>query len=250
LSEELVEELSKAHGSELAHAVAVIGLGGTGKTQLVLRYLQKHQEEHDTVLWLEFQSVETARSSYERCCRALGLKVEATSSDVPLHDVPPVQAVLSWLRTRNEDKRWLAVVDNADDLSWVSSVVLKGKAGTVVVTSQDARASRLLGGQMTTVKVDAMESEEAVCVLEEHFKNMGHQDQVDECRELIVDITESLDRLALAMDLARARIRANTEEGNYLKAALCQYLSDYRHNRFRLLQDEQFTSVAPYKKTT
>jgi hypothetical protein len=41
------------------------------------------------------------------------------------HDVPPVQAVLSWLRTRNEEKRWLAVVDNADDLSWVSSVVPK-----------------------------------------------------------------------------------------------------------------------------
>jgi hypothetical protein len=101
---------------------------------------------------------------------------------------------------------------------------------------------------MTIVKVDAMESEEAFCIPEEHFKNVGHQDQVDECRKLIVEITESLDRLALAMDLAGARIRANTEEGNYPKAALCQYLSDYRHNRLRLLQDEQFASVAPYKK--
>ena len=50
-----------------------------------------------------------------------------------------MQAVLSWLRGRGEDKRWLAVVDNADDLTWdLSGIVPKGKAGTVIVTSQDA----------------------------------------------------------------------------------------------------------------
>lgn len=37
LSQELEEKLSRAHGGELAHAVAATGLGGTGKTQLVLR---------------------------------------------------------------------------------------------------------------------------------------------------------------------------------------------------------------------
>jgi Ni2+-binding GTPase involved in maturation of urease and hydrogenase len=78
LSQELVEKLSKAQGAELVHAVAVIGLGGTGKTQLVLRYIQRHQEQYDTVLWLDVQSVETVRSSFERYCRALGLTVEAT----------------------------------------------------------------------------------------------------------------------------------------------------------------------------
>ena len=47
-----------------------------------------------------------------------------------------MQALLSWLRGRDEDKRWLAVVDNADGLSWeVSGVVPKVKAGTVIVTS-------------------------------------------------------------------------------------------------------------------
>jgi GTPase SAR1 family protein len=105
LSQELEGKLSKAHRGELAHAVAVIGLGGAGKTQLVLRYLQKHQEEYDTVLWLDVRSEETARSSYERCCRALDLKVEASLGDGPLQDVPPVQAVLSLLRARGEEKR-------------------------------------------------------------------------------------------------------------------------------------------------
>jgi hypothetical protein len=51
------------------------------------------------------------------------------------------------------------------------------------------------------------------------------------------------------MDLAGARISANVENGNDLKSALRQYLADYRQNRDRLLRDEQFASVGPYKKT-
>lgn len=250
LSQELEEKLSETHGGELAHAVAVVGLGGTGKTQLVLRYLQKHQEEYDTVLWLDVRSVETARSSFERCCRALSLKVEASLGDGPLQDVPPVQAVLSLLRARGEGKRWLVVLDNADDLSWdVSSIVPQGEAGTVIVTSQDAGAARLLGGHVTKVDVDAMEPEEAVCVMSEHFEDLVYQDEDDECRELIEEITKLLDRLALALDLAGARIKAHVQPGTNLRAALQQYVSDYRHNQNDLLRDGEYARAAPYKKT-
>jgi hypothetical protein len=249
LSQELEEKLSKTHGGELTHAVAVVGLGGTGKTQLVLRYLQKHQEEYDTVLWLDVRSVETARSSFERCCRALSLKVEASLGDGPLQDVPPVQAVLSLLRARSEDKRWLVVLDNADDPSWVSSIVPQGEAGTVIITSQDAGAARLLGGHVTKVDVDAMEPEEAVCVMSEHFEDLVYQDEDDECRELIEEITKLIDRLALALDLAGARIKAHVQPGTNLRAALQQYVSDYRHNQNDLLRDGEYARAAPYKKT-
>jgi GTPase SAR1 family protein len=114
----------------------VTGLGGTGKTQLVLRYIEEHEDEYDSVLWIDVRSEETARASYERCCRELRLPVEAAPGGRLLQDIPSVQVMLSWLRDRSEDKRWLAVLDNADDLSWdVSGIVPKGKAGTVIVTS-------------------------------------------------------------------------------------------------------------------
>jgi hypothetical protein len=38
----------------------------------------------------------------------------------------------------------------------------RGKAGIVIVTSQDAQALRLLGGRTPMVRVDAIEPEEAV----------------------------------------------------------------------------------------
>ena len=114
----------------------MVGLGGTGKTQLVLRYIEEHEEEYNSVLWIDVRSKGTTRSSYERCCRELGLPVEAALSGGLLQDEPSVQVTLSWLRGRGEDKRWLVVLDNADDLSWdVSAIVPKGKAGTVIVTS-------------------------------------------------------------------------------------------------------------------
>jgi hypothetical protein len=109
------------------------------------------------------------------------------------------------LAGRDEDKRWLAVVDNADDLSWdVSSVRPKGKAGSVIVTSQDAQAARLLGGRTPTVKVDAMEPEEAVRLVLNYFDVSVRPESG--CRILVKEITECLDRLALAIDLAGARV--------------------------------------------
>jgi Ni2+-binding GTPase involved in maturation of urease and hydrogenase len=118
LSQELKEKLGKTHGTGLAHAAAVIGLGGTGKTQLVLHYIEEHEAEYDTVLWIDVRTEETARSSYERCRRVLDLPVEAPPHDGSLlQDTPCVQAVMTWLRAQPHDKKWLTILDNADDVS-------------------------------------------------------------------------------------------------------------------------------------
>ena len=226
----------------------MVGLGGTGKTQLVLRYIEEHEEEYNSVLWIDVRSKGTTRSSYERCCRELGLPVEAALSGGLLQDEPSVQVTLSWLHGRGEDKRWLVVLDNADDLSWdVSAIVPKGKAGTVIVTSQDAQASRLLGGRTPTVKVDAMEPQEAVRLVSNYFDEPLWPR--DDCLALVEEITECLDRLALAMDLAGARVQVDVENGDDLATALRQYLTDYKRRQDELLQDEEFARTSTYKKT-
>jgi tetratricopeptide (TPR) repeat protein len=248
LSKELEEKLTKTHGTELAHAVAVTGLGGTGKTQLVLHYVEKHKAEYDTVLWIDVRTKETARSSYERCCRELGLQVETATDDRPLQDVPYVQAVLAWLRAQSDEKKWLTILDNADEVSWESSIVPKGKAGTVIVTSQDAYAARqLLGGRSPTVKVDAMTSEEAVSLVTNHFDEPVCSGTAT--WSLVEEITGFLDRLALPLDLAGARISVDVDNWGDLDAALRQYLSDYRQNQDRLLQDAEFAATGSYSKT-
>ena len=134
------------------------------------------------------------------------------------------------------------------DLSWdVGSIVPSGKAGTVLVTSQDGRASRVLGGRMPTIKVDAMQPEEAVCLMTNHFDEPVARG--DEYWDLVVRITECLDRLALLLDLAGARISIDAENWGNLKAALKEYLADYLHNQERLLHDTEYADATQYKKT-
>jgi tetratricopeptide (TPR) repeat protein len=141
------------------------------------------------------------------------------------------------------------VIDNADDLPWdvVRSIVPRGKAGTVLVTSQDGQASRLSGGPMSTVKVDAMHPEEAVRLMANHI---GESVTRGDCYwDLVVQITECLDRLALPLDLAGARISIDGENWGDLTTALKQYLEDYHQNQERLLHDTEYASVSPYGKT-
>lgn len=247
LSKELDEKLARQHTAS-PRAVAVIGLGGTGKTQLVLHHIEGHEAEYDTVLWIDARDKETARASFERCCRDLSLPVEPSPDDRPLQDVPCVQRVLSLLRARAEDKKWLTVIDNADDLSWgVGNVFPRGKAGTVLVTSQDGHASGLLGGRMPTINVDAMQPEEAVRLIANRLNKPVSRG--DDCWDLIEKITVCLDRLALPLDLAGARISVDAETWGDLAAALKQYLEDYQYNEEKLLHDTEYADTTPYKKT-
>ena len=48
---EIASKMQKSCGSKtLVHALALVGLGGTVKTQLVLRYIEQHRKRYDTIL--------------------------------------------------------------------------------------------------------------------------------------------------------------------------------------------------------
>jgi hypothetical protein len=62
------------------HAVAIYGLGGTGKTQLALKYIEDHEDEYNPILWIDARDLETVRSSFERCVSELRIPVDRASS--------------------------------------------------------------------------------------------------------------------------------------------------------------------------
>nr|POE53442.1 nephrocystin-3 [Quercus suber] len=250
LSNELKQKLGRPYnGHMLAHAVALTGLGGTGKTQLVLRYLEKHEHEYDTILWLDARSLETVRSSFERCRHALGLS-ENGASQAMLQDTPTVQAVLQWLRGRLPEQKWLVVVDNVDDLSWnVSSIIPHGRAGSVIVTSQDSQASRLLGGKSEIVRAEIMTIKEAVTLLRDTIGEFEEADESSDCAMLLEQIVSDLDGLPLAIDLAGARINAEVIDGEAVEDAMRRYIVDFKQNRARLLKSSDYAHASPSRKT-
>lgn len=119
------------------------------------------------------------------------------------------------------------MVDNADDLSWsISDIIPYGRAGSVVVTSQDSQSSRLLGGRSETVKVEVMTKEEAISLFRTTLFNHG----TGENTTLTLhsqQVVDRLDRLPLAIDLAGARISADVEDGEDVEDAVRQYLADF-----------------------
>ena len=250
LSEDLVQKLSKPNASNrLAHAVTVTGLAGTGKTQLVLNYVEMHGETYDTVLWLDARSEETLRSSFERCCYALDLSTKPSPGQTLLRDTPSVQAMLDWLRGRLPEQKWLVVVDNADDLSLeLSSIIPSGKAGSLIVTSTDSYATELLGPGSQTVKVDAMETSEAVALLLKVVTENSEEEKA-KLAPLAKEMVTLLDMVALAVDLAVAYIRVEIAGGMAAEAALRQYLSDFQQQRDILLRRSDFTGLNSYRKT-
>ncbi len=254
LSKSLGEKMQlKYRGPSLAHAVVVTGLGGTGKTQLVLDYVEKHKAEYDTVVWLNASSDQNLRSSFAVCCEELYLKRStwsSSSSSTRIEDEASVRVALQWFRRRREDQKWLVVLDNADDASQCPyDVVPRGVGGSLIITSCDKRASRLVDDKGESVEVDAMDLDEAVSLLLRSAGISEHKIQ-GPSRKLPEEIVTDLDRLPLAVSLAGAAI---SDEllllDNDVEAILQNYLTDLGQHRDRLLRTENSAGLSSYDKT-
>jgi tetratricopeptide (TPR) repeat protein len=252
LSQKLEALLCEPHAnSELAHAVAVTGLGGTGKTQLVLRYIETHRNLYTAVFWLDARSERALCSSFERCCATLALPTTAPAvhNATLLRDVPAIQTVLRWLLSQPKENPWLLVIDNADDLkSGIKDVIPRGQAGSVILISQDGGTPRILGKGCRAVSVDAMEIEEATSLL---WNAVGEPRTVpDEATtKLLESIVRSLDRLPLAVDLAGAGIEADVGYGEDIHKALRSYIRDFRAHQDSLMKRNDFSISTTYGKT-
>jgi tetratricopeptide (TPR) repeat protein len=259
LSDRLEEKLNKPlnRSDQVAHAVAISGLGGAGKTQLALRYVERHKLHYDPILWIDARSQETIRSSFQRCARDLKLLNE-TYSAMPnlaaLRDDPAVRVVLSWLQNRNQlHDEWLVILDNADDLSsGIRDVIPSGVRGSIILTSRDIECAEVLPPGSQRLQVGIMEPSDAISLLLRHL-NLNATEVSEDIHDLALSICENLQHLALAVHLAGAHIRSscaedvNLESDNYSNTYLnprnCleRYLKHQENHGNQLLQDSTAT---------
>ena len=196
-------------------------------------------------------------SSFERCCNALSIEHKQQSTSGLPHDAPAVQKLLAWLAARGADQKWLVVLDNVDTLDHLSHVIPQNaRAGSVIITSQDGKAAKLLYRAKHT-KVDSMGVDEAKALLAQCMDinlSQAHEKIVS----LLEQLSKYLDGIALALNLAGARIRDGMENKLGLDdtdveavatAALEQYFIDFEEHKSSVLADAEQSSVSSYKKT-
>ncbi|KAF2704007.1 hypothetical protein K504DRAFT_451211 [Pleomassaria siparia CBS 279.74] len=251
LSTAVAEKLRVQHPkARVQYALTIYGLGGSGKTQLALKYIEDHKNEYNPILWIDGNDQESVLSSFERCASELQLQIDASrAQNTNLADSPHVRAVLKWLRHRKQtDDRWLVVIDNADDVKWwIGNVVLipEGDQGSIIITSQDSHSRKLVRGGCEELSIGTMKVEEARALLIQHLRldsDPVPEDVVQDCDKIV----ELLGCLALAVDLAGAYIG---DDGTDPKQALRQYLVDYTKHQDDLLQSEDFCGSSASNKT-
>lgn len=184
-------ELHRQLGTNTRAAVlphALHGLGGVGKTQLALKYVQLHRHEYDRVWWIDAEQPAVIRAQLTMLAPELGL--------VPDRQSDTVARVLAALASGAPHSRWLLVFDNAGQpnevIPYLPSLIGHSEGtGRVLITSRHAGWS----DRVLATKVDVFTRAESLDFLRTRAPWAGPE-QADRLAELLGDLPLALEQCA------------------------------------------------------
>lgn len=109
--------------------ITLTGLGGSGKTQLMLQYASKQRDAYGVVLWFDARSMETLRESFEyAACQLCGIALPSfhqssisASKEMSLHQPSiDINFYKIWKELRIRGQRWLLLLDEVDDILMIN----------------------------------------------------------------------------------------------------------------------------------
>jgi tetratricopeptide (TPR) repeat protein len=192
---------------------ALQGMPGVGKTQLALKYAERHRKDYAAVLWVSAASRETLLSGFAALAGVLNLP-ERNEAD----QEKAVAAVRRWLDTT--EQTWLLILDNADELELLQDFLPSGR-GHCLLTTRPHDVHALA----TAERVNAMEPAEGALLLLRRAGRLRPDQPLDAAapteQEQARALSAELGGLPLALDQAGAFVAATT-------FSLAEYLNLYR----------------------
>jgi tetratricopeptide (TPR) repeat protein len=163
------------------------GMGGVGKTQLVIEYVYRHLSEYDIVWWIAAEQPSSVLSSLSQLALRLGL----TTTEDRLQTARTVLDALA-----GTDLSWLLVYDNADDPDILEQYV-PTSGGHVILTTRNHEWATV--GQ--PIEVDVFERPESIELLQRRsMDDTGtpriHAAEADELAERLGDLPLALEQAA------------------------------------------------------
>ncbi|RFU29627.1 hypothetical protein B7463_g6711, partial [Scytalidium lignicola] len=163
--------------------LTLVGLGGSGKTQLMLQYASSQREEYGVVLWIDASNYTTMADSFQLAASQLGLRLppfeapQSTDTTVTKYKSGidgDVMLVKRELERRGQ--LWLLLFDHADDLKVYGSLskyIPSAPNGRVIVSSRRKDASQI-GQQWLEIKVESLDCFAlAVDLAGSYIQNLG-----------------------------------------------------------------------------
>lgn len=142
--------------------MSVIGLGGCGKTQLVLDYVETHRQNYDAVLWIDAEDDEKVRLSFSQIRGKLDSRLTAYHrGSIPV-EFSTIDEVLGCISSLSLAHERLVVLDSVD-LSTIrlEQLIPKDRRAKLILISQDKRCSNLLTSSNASVHVVRLHDSEA-----------------------------------------------------------------------------------------
>jgi tetratricopeptide (TPR) repeat protein len=175
--------------------VTLTGLGGIGKTSVVVEYVYRQHAAYDLVWWVNGEQPASLLADLAALAGQLRLVTDAPQE-------AQVAALRGWLERH---QRWLLVLDNVDDPEAVVELLPRGATGHVVLTSRTGVGWERL---TSVLPVDVLAPGDAADLL------LTRADETGPVAEAAAaTLAESLDGLPLALEQAGAYVASTGTVG-------------------------------------
>jgi tetratricopeptide (TPR) repeat protein len=163
------------------------GLGGVGKTQLVVEFVYRHLDEYDLIWWIPAEQTATVLTSLTKLAERLGAPVSEDSQET-------ARIVLDALA--GSDLAWLLVYDNADEPGHLGQL-LPSTGGHVIVTTRVQEWSEV----GVAIEVDVFKRDESIELLSNRSRDEQgnvriNATEADELAERLGDLPLALEQAA------------------------------------------------------
>ncbi|KAJ5248654.1 hypothetical protein N7468_000105 [Penicillium chermesinum] len=236
-----IHNKNSVHGSR----IALVGLGGVGKSQIAIEYSYQVRSKSPTtwVFWVHASN----EFRFTLSLQDLADRVKIPGRKDPGANI--FRLVENWLQDEKRDK-WVLILDNADDHEFLCSPpamsntgVMAGltkplfeylprrQNGFIIITSRTRETALKMVHPEDILQVEPMNSLEASELL---LRKLNGQDNSDECRQLV----EELEYMPLAITQAASYIWRRRP-----RSSVARYLKDLKRGdreATELLQGESF----------
>ncbi|TVY92207.1 Kinesin light chain [Lachnellula willkommii] len=220
--EDILEKIDASFSSSPGpHHVVLCGLGGQGKTQIVLEYCHRTRKERfRSIFWVQANSESTVKKSFQ----TIAEKIKAP--DEIVSDAVAVSYVLD--KFREWPDPWLMVFDNYDDVENFENIqdfIPDGEHGCVLFTSRHSGSMDLATDVESAIDLPGLAESEALELLFQLTGAKKTEASISHCQAIV----QRLGCHPLAI----------TQAGSYIKkrkVPLHKFIDEFNRRKRQILE--------------